>query len=49
LFALIDDERLKFNGEDFEVDGTDQTVSAYEIDDFLGHFEDLGTLEVTSQ
>jgi hypothetical protein len=41
---LIDKKQLTFNGEDFEVNGEGSKVDVYEVDDFLGHFEDLGVL-----
>ena len=45
IFALIDDERISFDGEGFRISDSEKRLSPYEIDDFLGHFDDLGTLE----
>lgn len=45
IFRLICDERLMFDSGIFRNnDYVDGKIDPYEIDDFLGHYEDLGVL-----
>ena len=49
LLGLIDEKLLKYDGNSFEITDIDVEekafISAYRMDDYLGHFEDLGLFE----